>query len=80
MTVQRDQDDRSFHTVDVGGTQGEGSERQPEGGKDAEGGGEGQLSQEGGKDGEKQNPVDRVMAPPKEGEPVNVFSYIAKNN
>ena len=41
-----------------------GSGRRPEGGKDAEGGGEGQLSQEGGKDGKKQNPVGRVMAPP----------------
>lgn len=38
------------------------------------------LSQEGGKDGEKQNPVGRVMAPPKEGQPVNAFCYMAKNN
>ena len=72
----------SHFTDEVSGAGGEerGSGRRPEGGKDAEGGGEGQLSQEGGKDGKKQNPVGRVMAPPKEGKPVNVFCYMAKNN
>lgn len=79
MTVQCDQDDKIFHTVKVGGEE-RGSGRHLEGGEDAEGGGEGHLSQEGGKDGEKQNPVGRVMAPPKEGKPVNVFCYMAKNN
>ena len=64
MTVQCDQDDESFHTVNVGGTLRErGSGRHPEGGKVAGGAGGDQPSQKGGKDGEKGSGVGKWPLP-----------------